>query len=362
MKNSTGKEWAWFRDESKRMFWEKVDKEYQDEIDGQVEGLAAKGLSYDRWDILALNGHIELEGYYLPWLNDRASTKESCSAFVATGSATKDGKPVIGHNMWWDWVIGQRFNFALDIRPKKGHRIVMDALPGFIHSGTDFAITSGGLMICETTIPGFYGFDPDGTPEFVRMRKATQYAKSLDEWAEMMKRGNNGGYANTWLLADNKTGEIGKLQLGLKNVIFDKSKDGYFVGANFCEDPKLIAEEIRGWDPDPRRNGSLRRKARWESLLTKNKGEVTDEKAKEFLADKFDEVLGRTGASGSTLCGRGPFGGAVNTKVSTAELAKTMTMWGRMGQSDGSPIQFNNSRAFGQKDIPSFAWTKLGGN
>ena len=232
LKQSTGKDWNWFRDEAKKMFWDKLDAEYQAEIDGQVEGLRAKGYTYDRWDVLAFNGYIELEGYYLPWLNGKASTKEACSAFVATGSATKDGKPVIGHNMWWDYLIGQRFNFALDIRPAKGNRIMMDALPGFIHSGTDFAITSGGLMICETTLPNFFGFDPEGVPEFARMRKATQYANSLDEWVGLMKQGNNGGYANTWLLADNKTGEIGRLQLGLKNVIFDKSKDGFYVGAN----------------------------------------------------------------------------------------------------------------------------------
>ena len=38
-----------------------------------------------------------------------------------------------------------------------------------------------------------------------------------------MREGNNGGYANTWLLADTKTNEIGKLELGLKNVIFYRS-------------------------------------------------------------------------------------------------------------------------------------------
>lgn len=356
VKGSTGKDWNWFRAEAQRMFWDKLDKEYQDEIDGQVEGLKAKNVNLDRWDVLAYNSHIELEGYYWPWLNDKASTKESCSAFVATGKATKDGKPVIGHNMWWDYLVGQRFNFALDIQPTKGYRVVMDALPGFIHSGTDFAITSAGLMICETTIPGFFGFDPEGIPEFVRMRKATQYAEDLDEWVEIMKKGNNGGYANTWLIADLNSNEIGKLELGLKNVVLTRSKDGYFVGANFCEDPKLTAEETRGWNPDPKRNGSLRRKARWESLLTKNTGLVDDLLGRAFLSDTYDEVLDRKGASGSTLCGRGAFGGAVNAKVANAELGRKLSYWGRMGCTDGTPITFNSSRPAGLKDMPSMPW------
>ena len=88
-------------------------------------------------------------------------------------------------------------------------------------------------MITETTITGFHGFDPKGIPEFVRARKAMQYAASIDEFARLMKEGNNGGYANDWLVADRKTNEIASLELGLKNVTLEKKTDGYFVGANF---------------------------------------------------------------------------------------------------------------------------------
>ncbi|MFX8887345.1 hypothetical protein ABTM83_20055, partial [Acinetobacter baumannii] len=86
-------------------------------------------------------------------------------------------------------------------------------------------------VLCETTISGFAGFDPNGIPEFQRMRKAIQYGTSLDEMVSIFKQGNNGGYANTWLMADSKSGEIGKLELGLKNVDFQRKKDGYFVGS-----------------------------------------------------------------------------------------------------------------------------------
>lgn len=360
MKQGTGKEWEWFRESAQKLFWDKLDKEYQEEIDGQVDALKEKGFAYDRWDVLAVNGHIELEGYYLPWLNKQPSNKEACSAFVATGSATTDGKPVIGHNMWWGYGIGQRWNVMLQITPQKGNRITMDALPGFIHSGSDFATTSAGLMITETTISGFAGFDPEGIPEFVRMRKATQYAKSIDEWVAIMKKGNNGGYANTWLLADANTGEIGKLELGLKNVILNKSKDGWFVGSNFPEDPKLIAEEVPGgWNADPKRNSCEQRRARWNNLLTENKGKVDAEKAKAFLADTYDEVKGKVAPSGSTLCGRSPWGGAVNSKVATGEMVKRGEVWARMGFSDGAEYKFPESmkkRTPHLRDIPSQPW------
>ena len=109
----------------------------------------------------------------------------------------------------------------------------MDGMPGLIHSGDDFGINSAGIMITETTISRFNGFDPNGVPEFVRARKAMQYSSSIDDFARIMKDGNNGGYANNWLVADRKTNEIASLELGLKNVTLQRTQDGFFVGSNF---------------------------------------------------------------------------------------------------------------------------------
>lgn len=341
-------DWNWYRTETKRLFWEKLDAEYQQELEGMAEGLQAKGYKYDVWDVLAFNAHIEIDGYYIPWLKSKKTgiretgAKDSCSAFVATGRFTSDGKIVMGHNLWWSYVMGQRFNAMLDIKPEKGNRIMMDALTGLIHSGSDFAINSAGLLLCETTISDFSGFDPNGIPEFQRMRKAIQYGNNLDDMVRIFKEGNNGGYANTWLMADSKTNEIGKLELGLKNVNFTRSKDGYFVGANFPEDPKLIKEEVAYFSPDPLRNGSMRRRQRWISLIESNQGTIDAVKAQTFLADTYDEVLKRKGASDSTLCGRsdgmGSLHGATNTRVATTESVKTMSLWARMGFSDGSEL------------------------
>jgi hypothetical protein len=76
-------------------------------------------------------------------------------------------------------------------------------------------MNSAGIIITETTIGGFSGYDPAGIPEFVRAREAAQYAASIDDFARIMKEGNNGGYANTWLVADTGKNEIGRLELGL---------------------------------------------------------------------------------------------------------------------------------------------------
>src|SRR5580658_11198675 len=95
----SGKDWAFYRNAAKTMFWSKIDKEYQDEITGITEGLKAKGKSFDIYDIVALNGNIELSQYYVPWLADQKTpgagnnkAPGNCSGFVATGSYTADGK------------------------------------------------------------------------------------------------------------------------------------------------------------------------------------------------------------------------------------------------------------------------------
>src|SRR5262249_25910887 len=184
-------------------------------------------------------------GYYDKWLEKQqgkpvtAAPAEHCSAFVATGSYTKDGRPVIAHNNWTSYMSGERWNAVFDIVPQNGNHIIMDGMPGLIHSGDDFGVNSAGIMITETTISRFMGWDPNGIAEFVRARKAMQYSNSIDDFARIMQEGNNGGYANDWLVADNKTGEVASLELGLKNVQLDRTKDGYFVGANFTINPKL---------------------------------------------------------------------------------------------------------------------------
>src|SRR5258706_5551801 len=181
LKHDVGpKDWAEYRSIAQQLFWDRLDKEYKEELDGISEGLKAKGFNIDVQEVLAFNSHIEIGGYCLPARRAkqnharlRSNAPMACSAFVATGSATADGKVVMGHNLWWGYLMGQRWHVLLDIKPEKGNRVVMDALPGLIHSGSDFAVNSAGILITETTIGGFIGFDERGFPEFMGITKAS---------------------------------------------------------------------------------------------------------------------------------------------------------------------------------------------
>jgi hypothetical protein len=172
---------------------------------------------------------------------------------------------------------------VFDIVPQQGQRILMDGFPGVITSDDDFGMNAAGVMITETTITQFEGWDPSGKPEFMRSRKALQYAQSIDDYARIIEEGNNGGYANDWLIGDRKTGEIAYLELGLKNTPLWRTKDGYFVSSNFPRDPKLIAEETVGFDAGDLSSSMNARHRRADEIMRQEKGKIDVETAERFL-------------------------------------------------------------------------------
>ena len=366
---ATATEWTWLVAKSKKMISPKVDAENIAEIDGIVEGLKAAGVSASRDEIVAYNAFYDLWWYWWPEVKEKIGAsspnppKQSCSAFIATGSMTADGGIVLGHNTWFGYPLAD-FNLILDVQPAKGHRIIMQTLPGWVHSGTDFFITEAGLVGTETTIGDFKGFDEKGIPEFARFRRATQDASSIDEWCAIMKRGNNGGYANSWLLGDVKTGEIARLELGLKYVGFEKKKDGFFTGSNIAEDLKILRFETSSNELEIKADNVARR-VRWKQLMKEYAGRITVDRAKLFLADHYDAYLQRDNPDSRTLCGhvenelqpavsgttQSP-GGAFDAKVVDTTMAKQMSFAARWGSGCGT--SFDAEKFLEQH--PQFDW------
>ncbi len=389
--HGTGRKWDFYRDSAKNNLWPHIDAEYQQELEGIAKGVQAAGVKLDVWDIVALNGAIELPQYYVPWLNKRersangpeSQPKGRCSAFIATGSYTKGGKIVIAHNNWSSYAEGSRWTVMFDIQPAKGHRMVMDGLPGVITSQDDFGVNDAGLMITETTITQFEGWDPEGKPEFVRSRKAMQYAASIDEYVAIMKDGNNGGYANDWLIGDRKTGEIAYLELGLKNTPLWRTKDGYFISSNFARDPELIKTETPKFDASDLSRSENARRVTWEKKIAAAKGRIDVELAEQFLGDHDDSLTGKVNASSRSLCGHtdrdpkgvpewddGPFypEGAVTGKVSDSDLAADLALIAHAGHPCGEDFvaapflaahpEYSYLKPI-LKDMPSGPWTKF---
>ena len=380
------KDWAFFRDAAQNMMWPHIEQEYREELQGIADGAAAHGVKIDVWDVVGVNAETEWSYYNKEYdkqhgVKTASSVPEHCSAFVATGSYTKDGKIVIAHNNWSTYLEGERWTIIFDIVPAKGYRMLMDGLPGVIHSGDDFVVNAAGIAITETTISHFFGFDTAGIPEFVRARKAAQYSSSIDDFTRIMKEGNNGGYANTWLVADIHKNEIGRLELGLKNVTLERSSDGYFVGSNFPINEKLIQEET-DFDAKDVGQSSLARHARWEQLMAENKGKIDVAAAQRFLADHYDVIEKKEDASERTLDGHvdlsprgssgwvGPYAtaGAVQNKAADASMIAKMTFTAAAGHACGKNFKATEHLTahpeYGwqkplQRDMDAYPWTSF---
>ena len=387
LQHVTAHDWSFYRNAAHEMFWTKIGDEYQREIQGIARGAYARGIRIDTDDVLAMNSWIELAWYYVPSLTQarlddpelHQSPPPACSALVATGSYTKGGDIVMAHNNWIDYLIGRHWNIMIDLKPAAGHRILMDSFPGFIHSGDDFYVTDAGLMVTETTISDFKGFDAAGLPEFYRIRQATQYADSIDDWLKVMMDRANGGYANDWLIGDRKTGEIARLENGLKNNIVERTKDGYFVGSNFPVHEKTIKEET-SFNVNDEKNGANARHRRWEELMKENRGKIDVNLARKFMGDHYDVVRKRNSGSANTLCGhvelddRGAGGdwrsfypgGASNAKATDSKLAAEMKLWAAVGHACGTDFKLDAYLKLHPEyewqrelagDLPSGAWT-----
>jgi hypothetical protein len=248
-------------------------------------------------------------------------------------------------------------NVILDIAPDKGYRMVMQTCPGWIASMTDFWVTGAGMLVVETTIVGFSGYDTTKVPEYVRARNACQYATSIDEWVELMDAKNNGGYANMWLIGDTKTNEIADYEQGLIYQSLKKKKDGFFYGDNAPEDPRIRNLECTDVGYNDVRQQTGARRVRWPQVLNEYNGKIDADIGKVMLGDTYDVYLNRIEPSSRTICSHYdadpqyyasdpnavwniPFypAGSVDGKVTTADLAKNMSMWGIFGRADGAPF------------------------
>lgn len=347
--------WETERGIAQEFIWDKIPVEYQAEIEGIVAGIQARGYSWDKWDIVALNGWADQDEVYgdLYERSLREAGKEgSCSAFIATGDATTDGQIVIGHNTWWDYWDAQHWCVIFDVVPEEGYRFRYEGSGGTIWSGLDWYLNETGLMVTETSITGQEARNPEGTPVFVRIRTAVQYADSIDKFISIMTTDNNGAYPNEWLVGDAKTGEITSLQLGTTVWDINRTFNGFFGSSNYTWGSKLReALGARAPEPDPT-SSSYARYIRWGQLKDEYYGKIDVEVGKMMLSDHYDTLLGRNVPSSRTICGHGEdetintswwgyvdFGGAYDGKVTSSNLALDgRGMWVRLGHPCGMPI------------------------
>lgn len=231
--------WADQRQTADALFFRKYDVEFLEEMKGIADGAVKagakfKGRDIDLLDIVTLNSAVDMSSLQgglthashplsgRTFMTGDGETEQGgkgdhCSSFVATKGATKSGRFLFTQMFMWNGYTGTEWNVMLDVVPEKGHRLVMQTFAGGIHSGTDWYLNASGLVMGETTV-GQTPFNPDGTPQSNRIRKAAQYASSIDEAAAILFKQNNGLYTNDWTMADTKTDEGACFLLGTEKT------------------------------------------------------------------------------------------------------------------------------------------------
>jgi hypothetical protein len=339
--------WDQLRTTVNALFLRGFDREILEEMKGIADGASDAGAKWlerriDLVDIVVANTTVELgelrnaglitptglEGLHLeaPSYFDRKrdSGVDHCSAFAATGAATRDGKMAIGHVTWWPLTLAEQTNVMLDIQPATGHRILMQSYPGGIESGTDWYQNDAGMVLTETTIRQS-PFNIEGTPVAFRARQAIQYGGNVDEVVERLGTRNNGLYTNEWLIGDGKNNEIAMYELGTGHTkLWRSSKnewfggtEGFYWGDNNAKDLQVRLEYV----PDPQGVPEFvpytpyPRDRAWQDLYHKYRGQIDEQFG--FLAFRTAPLV-----SASTM----------DAKIATADMAQNLMVWAAFGK------------------------------
>ncbi len=342
--------WNDYRTSANALFLRGFDKEILEEMRGIADGAADAGAKWqnrriDLMDIVVANVTVEMgelrsavnvtptglestsfdkPSYGLGVGSHRDSVMDHCSAFAATGPATRDGKMVIGHVTWWPLTLAEGTNVMIDIKPASGHRLIMQSYAGGIESGTDWYQNDAGVVLTETTIRQT-PFNAQGTPVAFRARQAIQYGGNIDEVVEKLGTRNNGLYTNEWLIGDAKNNEIAMYELGTAHTkLWRSSKNEWFGGTpgvywgnNNAKDLAIRLELLPDTHSAPEYvpYSPMPRDLAWQGLYKQYRGQIDEQFA--FTAFRTAPLVAAT---------------TMDAKVVTADMASRMMVWGEIGR------------------------------
>ena len=150
---SYGMEWNHFIKEIANDFKEMTKRDFNElyeEMEGIADGCNANGCKTSIDEIIAWNFYMSIPYWYSENTDSRigkqGGSPDKCSAFIAVGDWTEDGKIVCAHNSFADFIDGQYSNIILDLNPNEGHRFIMQTSPCLIWSGSDIFVTAKGII------------------------------------------------------------------------------------------------------------------------------------------------------------------------------------------------------------------------
>ena len=325
--------------------------EFYEELVGISKGAFSKKVLISVDFLIAWNSLLSMDVYY-----KNVNNNKRCSAFIATGNATQNGDIIMAHNTHCDFITAPFFNINMTIIPEKGNSFIMQTAPGYIASGTDWFISSSGIIGCETTISKIT-YIPDfknGYPYFCRIRKAMQYGNTIDDYIEIMCLHNAGDYACSWLFGNINNNEIALFEIGLKHHSVQRTKNGLFYGMNSVLDKTIRESETNDTDLFNETTSSGSRNYLLHQLLNEEYyGKLNIENAKLVLSDHYDSFLNKDIMNANGICKHSEINddisthkckpyGCIDGKVVNSKLAKRLIYIGRFGSSCGRIFNKND--------------------
>jgi len=170
-----------------------------------------------------------------------------------------------------------------------------------------------------------------------------QYARTFEEYEDIMTTHNGGDYACSWLLGNVNTNEIMLFELGQKYKTVKRTRNGAFYAVNSAIGKELREHETNDRDFNDITTSSGNRTVRMKELLHKeNQSKITVEIAKDIISDHYDATSGKQKKTSRGICSHTEedpdnphLYGSVDAKVVNTDMAKKLMFQGRFGSACG---------------------------
>ncbi len=289
-----------------------VKPEYREEIlglaDAGVDLYPEYGSLYHR----ILNYHAAHDIGH--WVYDKPVI--GCTAFAVVGARSRNGSLLVGRN--FDFEAGREFDVNKIIgcyRPKNGHAFLSVAWPGMAGAVTGI---NDQRIFCS--LNGAHSSDMDniGTPVSLVIREVLQYATTLEDAIRIIANAQV-FVADSYLVADGKTGRAAVVEKTPERHAVRMLKDGLLIQANHFETAELRDDE--GNLEYMSVGSSVRRRNRMAALLRNREAPLDPEAAVEILRDT-------RGASGESIAigNRGTINPCICTHSVVADVTRGL-LW-----------------------------------
>lgn len=241
--------------------------EYLQEMKGFILG-ASRGEEDNIYDILMGNAYQDL-----------SLAGGGCSVFAAWGEATFDGHMYVGRNLdHMGFLDLAQYQFVAIYNPQEGYPFVVHNYPSFV--GTMSGMNSEGLVISSNySLAQEDQITVHGMPFMIMIRHVLQYASSLEEALDMIKRTPRTVGLNL-MVADAKTQKAVIVEVTANRMALREGED-FIFSTNMFHHPYMVEYQAPGW------LASHLRDERFFELGQEHYGQIDLYLARDFLRDTF---------------------------------------------------------------------------